>query len=396
MITEETWRPIPGIEGYEASDHGRVRSLLRGTPRVLVGTVGPCGYLTVGVQIAGRRRVRRVGSLVALAWIGPRPEGSRVRRLNGVTTDDRPENLAYGSLAEITADHVARARREEAAGAPTHCPAGHRYADSWLGAWGDRLCRECRRGEAPRTQAADVETVRYASCSECGARMPGVVGPGPLALRCHECRRRRQAESLRQYLVRRGHSFKSAEMPCEDCGTLVVQAERGAVKRRCDPCARAARNAQAAAYRERRRAEREPNVRRGACRDCGVEIVKVGPGAMRERCDECRRADAAERDRRHRARMGTMKPPETPCVDCGAPVPQHPGYGRAFLRCPACTRTERNRLWRQWKARRQADLSGESGPREVMAKTPESSDSDQESGRRRYRPGGHIQCHPRR
>ena len=39
----ERWRAIPGLEGYEASTEGRIRSLRRGEPYVMKATPGPCG-----------------------------------------------------------------------------------------------------------------------------------------------------------------------------------------------------------------------------------------------------------------------------------------------------------------------------------------------------------------
>lgn len=150
----EQWRPVPGLPGYEASPAGEVRSVRRREPRILVATVGPCGFRTVNPTVDRRRTCRRVGTLVARAWLGPMPSGaSEVRRLNAHTTDDRLENLVYGTTEDVHADHAARARREEAAGAPTHCPCGCRYADSWLGAWGDRLCPSCLRSALANNRA---------------------------------------------------------------------------------------------------------------------------------------------------------------------------------------------------------------------------------------------------
>jgi hypothetical protein len=124
-VTEQ-WRPVPSLPGCEASDLGRVRVWRSGTPAILPGTVGPCGFHTVMVLRGYKDRVcARAGTLVAAAWVGPRPDGAEVRRLDGNTLNDRADNLAYGTLDA--------------------CPQGHRYADLWLGAWGERLCPECRR-----------------------------------------------------------------------------------------------------------------------------------------------------------------------------------------------------------------------------------------------------------
>lgn len=261
MTTEEQWRTVPGVDGYEASDQGRVRSLRRRTPRVLVATVGPCGFRTVSLTINGRRRCRRVGTLVALAWLGPRPPAAEVRRVNGNTLDDRPENLAYGTADEVVADHAARARREEAAGSPTHCPSGHRYTNVWIGAWGERFCREChstnvqaspRRAEIKRRSWArrraqevrsipeeldGAETVRYGACNDCRRELVR-TGPGPMPLRCPECRRQAAAQADVRYRARRG-TLKPATSPCVDCDTPVNQRPGpGRAFLRCESCAR--------------------------------------------------------------------------------------------------------------------------------------------------------------
>ncbi|WP_369799767.1 NUMOD4 domain-containing protein [Cellulosimicrobium sp. I38E] len=393
------WRPIPGVDGYEASSDGRIRSLRSGEAHVMKPSMGPCGFLTLGLQLGGRRRCRRVGSLVALAFLGPRPLGAEVRRLNGVTTDDRPENLAYGTREDVANDQAARARREEAAGAPKRCPNNHAYADSYLGEWGERFCPECRRlglsGHLPENlnavectdcgrefwwdkhgprpawcaeckvangdtvyTPAHLETVRLGSCKDCGRDLPPNNNSGPLPSRCFLCAQlaRREAErrAAKRYKERRGMTLREATGLCEDCGVTLELSPVGGQKRRCDDCKREARRLQAEQYRERHRGERTPTVRRAECRDCGAEIVRTGPGGMPLRCEPCRKADGPVRDRRHRAKAGTMKPPETPCVDCGTSVPQHPGHGRAFLRCPDCALVERRRASREGQRRRRA------------------------------------------
>ena len=102
------WQPIPGYPGYEASNHGRIR--------------GPSGTLLVPQLDRGRQRVtvkpksRRppnagkrphVHALVALAFLGPRPEGpagEHVRHLDGNRLNNRPENLAYGTYLQNNRD----------------------------------------------------------------------------------------------------------------------------------------------------------------------------------------------------------------------------------------------------------------------------------------------------
>lgn len=106
----EIWKPVVGHEGcYEVSDLGQVRSLDREwrqktrygsfyTHRkagiLLRPGAGSHKYPTV---VLGRGNTRTVHSLVAEAFIGPRPIGQEVRHKNGNRADPRAENLCYGT-----------------------------------------------------------------------------------------------------------------------------------------------------------------------------------------------------------------------------------------------------------------------------------------------------------
>jgi hypothetical protein len=99
----EAWRDIPGHRGYQASSLTSVRSVPR-TLRdgrtaggvTLAKQLDRDGYATVKL---GRKRVR-VCVAVQLAFAGP-PE---VRHLDGDASNDRPENLAWGSRVENEQD----------------------------------------------------------------------------------------------------------------------------------------------------------------------------------------------------------------------------------------------------------------------------------------------------
>lgn len=104
----EIWKPVLGYEGlYEVSDHGRVRSVertirdVRGREKHYQGQIlqpGP-SHGTPGVMVAlsreGRVLGRMVGTLVATAFLGPRPAGTPVVRHNGNPADNRLANLAW-------------------------------------------------------------------------------------------------------------------------------------------------------------------------------------------------------------------------------------------------------------------------------------------------------------
>lgn len=96
-------RAIPGWDGYFATSDGRILSERRGPRRELTPALDKDGYRRV-ILMPGRKN-QIVSNLVALAFIGPKPPGRiEVRHLNGVRTDDRSVNLAYGTSRENKAD----------------------------------------------------------------------------------------------------------------------------------------------------------------------------------------------------------------------------------------------------------------------------------------------------
>lgn len=99
---QEVWQPIPGWEGfYEVSDQGRVRSLPDRLRKCLIGAQG---YPAVDLKHAGKRKTYTVHTLVLLAFVGPRPAAFECRHLNGIRTDNRLCNLAWGTPKENDQD----------------------------------------------------------------------------------------------------------------------------------------------------------------------------------------------------------------------------------------------------------------------------------------------------
>lgn len=104
---KEIWKDIPGLEGrYQASNLGRIRSVdhivtrkIKG--RILRPRIRKEGYPVVTISGAGPKDVHR---LVALAFHGQGKPNEQVRHLNGVKTDPRAENLAWGTQSENEAD----------------------------------------------------------------------------------------------------------------------------------------------------------------------------------------------------------------------------------------------------------------------------------------------------
>lgn len=124
-MTIKEWRKIPGFDTrYEVSADGELRSwTARGgaahggnkwakAPRVVKGGIGNHGYRQFGILTdEGRFISIYMHQLVLAAFVGPAPEGQVTRHLNGDSSDNRLDNLAYGTQAENIADTELHGRR---------------------------------------------------------------------------------------------------------------------------------------------------------------------------------------------------------------------------------------------------------------------------------------------
>lgn len=108
----EEWHAVVGFPDYEVSSLGRVRSWKRQgpsvdlamTPRILRTSSHSAGYPTVALHKFGTQSTRLVHTLVAEAFIGPRQAGMQVCHGDGVPTNNRVENLRYGTAVDNAAD----------------------------------------------------------------------------------------------------------------------------------------------------------------------------------------------------------------------------------------------------------------------------------------------------
>lgn len=103
---DEIWKPIPGYEGfYEASSHGRIRSLHRTRRhRAKSEFVAQCdlrGYKTCVLSKNGKRGTKMVHRLIAMTFLGM-PEDSKktVNHKDLDKANNRPENLEWLTLKE--------------------------------------------------------------------------------------------------------------------------------------------------------------------------------------------------------------------------------------------------------------------------------------------------------
>lgn len=105
---KEEWRPVVGFEGlYEVSDQGRVKSLSKLTGRgylrpemILKLSKMPKGYLAAQLRKDSKNYKIRVHTLVLTSFVGPRPADQECRHLDGDPTNNRLDNLVWGTRAE--------------------------------------------------------------------------------------------------------------------------------------------------------------------------------------------------------------------------------------------------------------------------------------------------------
>ncbi|RBO91367.1 NUMOD4 motif-containing HNH endonuclease [Nocardia puris] len=156
----ESWRDLPGWEGlYQASDHGRIRSLdriikhPRGNRRrggVVLRPFLAGGYEKVYLCRDGTRTAAFVHALVAATFVGPRPPGHEVCHQNGHRRDNRASNLRFGTPSDNALDRVRHGTHNEAA--KTQCPRGHRLIPVNLRSdqvrKGKRTCLACDRARS--------------------------------------------------------------------------------------------------------------------------------------------------------------------------------------------------------------------------------------------------------
>ncbi|MGH3971043.1 MAG: NUMOD4 domain-containing protein, partial [Mycobacterium sp.] len=149
----EVWLPVPGHEGYEVSNLGRVRSLDRVVVhkdgrrqpwkgRVLQPVFDSKGYPQVGLPGRTSARIHR---LVSHAFFGPAPTRQGCLHWDDNPTDSRLCQLRYGTQSDNMRDCTRNGRHHLAN--KTHCPAGHEYNGTHRDRHGQvhRQCRICRR-----------------------------------------------------------------------------------------------------------------------------------------------------------------------------------------------------------------------------------------------------------
>lgn len=101
----EEWRPVVGFESfYSVSNMGRVR---RDAPylgfragRIKQSRADRAGYRYLILHAKGFKKTHKVHTLVAAAFIGPRPPGKQINHMDGDKANNRHTNLEYVTSSE--------------------------------------------------------------------------------------------------------------------------------------------------------------------------------------------------------------------------------------------------------------------------------------------------------
>lgn len=121
-MKSETWLPVVGMEGFfEVSDLGRIRTVEREVrfvskkgneswrtkkAHIVKTQVLNSGYDLAHLSVNEVRKAKTVHSVVAAAFIGPRPKGLDVCHNNGSKRDNRAVNLRYDTRSANHLDRI--------------------------------------------------------------------------------------------------------------------------------------------------------------------------------------------------------------------------------------------------------------------------------------------------
>lgn len=155
------WRGIPGCEDrYEVSDDGQVRTLPRMVPSRHPGQfrlkgqrilrpqlLSTTGYLYVTIFYdAQTPKKRTIHTLVAEAFLGPRPDGMQVCHEDGERTNNVAANLRYDTPSANAQDSVKHGTHRNTR--LTKCKNGHEFTpENTIYDAGNRRCKTCRQSK---------------------------------------------------------------------------------------------------------------------------------------------------------------------------------------------------------------------------------------------------------
>jgi hypothetical protein len=102
------WEIVACCPTYEINCLGQIRRIDSG--RIKTAVVAANGYLVVNLWRANKGRVYCVHSLLAEAFLGPRPDAETVNHIDGNRLNNSLDNLEYMSNAENARDMWRRGR----------------------------------------------------------------------------------------------------------------------------------------------------------------------------------------------------------------------------------------------------------------------------------------------
>lgn len=101
-MDSNTWKPIKGVyDAYINIDGCVIRN-----GKAKKSSIAKTGYKVVTFSIKNKSHTKTIHSLLADAFIGPRPDGMEVLHINGDKLDNRISNLRYGTRKENVADAI--------------------------------------------------------------------------------------------------------------------------------------------------------------------------------------------------------------------------------------------------------------------------------------------------
>ena len=101
---DELWKPVERFPGYEISSLGRLRSFKRYKDGRIINPSKRGRYWGIGLYQNGITTSVRIHTLVALAFLGPRPDGYYICHRDGNTDNNTVDNLYYGTPTDNMAD----------------------------------------------------------------------------------------------------------------------------------------------------------------------------------------------------------------------------------------------------------------------------------------------------
>jgi len=91
---EEIWHTVPGMEDYEVSNLGNVRSM-KNKGKLLAKRLTPKGYLRVKLCIHSIGHQFMIHRLVGMVFVPGYKENLQINHINGIKSDNRAENLEW-------------------------------------------------------------------------------------------------------------------------------------------------------------------------------------------------------------------------------------------------------------------------------------------------------------